>query len=307
MFHERIPGKQLSAWLFAAIVPVILQQIGGSWIWALCLGGLGIVIASVLWRKPREPGKTECAILLLYITILLGQLLAYTAQSWPVGNSDPAVPLILMALAVWSSQRGLSASARVGAVLYWAVLGLYFVVCISGVKNVKFEWLRPEMTGVSAIIPILFMLPGASSILLGKKGSPGIKGVLIVVFATMGAAVTAGILSPAMASKLPNSFYEMGRSQDLLGVARRFEALICAGTTVGWFSLISLLLTLCGTYAEKISSGKGKAGVLLAAIAAAGSKLCGLHITDEYLLLTGTVFWVVIPLLTQGLGREKKS
>ena len=66
-------------------------------------------------------------------------------------------------------------------------------------------------------------------------------------------------------------------------------------------------LTLCGSYAQKVFPGRGRAGVWAAAGAAAVWKLCGLHINPIYLLLAGTVFWVVVPLLAQGLGKIKKS
>jgi hypothetical protein len=307
LFREKIPAQQLSAWLFAALVPVALQILGGGWIWALCIGGFAMALAYIQWRKPREPGKLESAILLLYVTILTGQLLHHTAGSWPVGNSDPAVPLILLVLATWSAQKGPSAAARVGAVLFWAVLGLYAVVLVAGVKDIKMEWLIPELDATSPLALVLFLLPCACLALLREKGTPGKKGVFTVAFVVSGMIITSGVLSPGVAVDLPNAFYEMGRSLDLLGVARRFEALICAGATVGWFALLTVLLSLCGIYTEKIFSGKGREGVVLPAIGAALWKLCGLHIMPWYLLLAGAIFWVIIPFLAQGLGKEKKS
>lgn len=307
MYREKLSGRQLSAWLFAAIVPVGLQILDGGWVWTLCFGSLGLVLAWLQWRRPRKPGKTESVILILYVTILMGQLLHYTAQSWPVGNSDPAVPLILLALAAWSAQKGPAAAARVGAVLFWVVLGIYLVVFVAGVKEVKMEWLIPEADMVSPLALELFLLPCAATALLHERATPGKKVALTVAFLVAGTLIAVGVLSPTMTAELPNAFYEMSRSLDLLGVAQRFEAMICAGATVGWFAVLSMLLTLCGTYTKKIFSEQGRVGVWLAAVGAAGWKLCGLHIMPLYLLLAGAVFWVIIPLLAQGLGKEKKS
>lgn len=307
MNHEGVSGGQLSAWMFAALVPVGLQSLGGNWILGMVLAGAGMTLAYLLWKRPRKPGRIECALLILYIVILMGQLLSDTAFSWPVGNSDPAVPLILLALAAWSAQKGMSASARVGAVLFWVVLVLYIAMIVAGIRNVKLKWLVPEMTDVISMTPVIFLLPCAGVALLKEKTTPGKKGLLTVAVLTVGLAVTAGVLSPAVAAGMSNAFYEMCRSLELVGAARRFEALICAGGTAGWFALNSILLALCGEYLEKIFGKKGRWGVWAVAVGAGAWRLCGLHIEPIYLVIAGTVFWVVIPVWTQGLDKEKKS
>ena len=308
MFREKISAPQLGAWLFAAMVPVGLQLLGSTpWIWVAGSGLFSLLLASSLWRSPREVSRLESGLLFIYVSVLMGQLLHETAQSWPVGNSDPAVPLILLGLAAWSAQKGPGAAARVGAVLFWVVLGLYLAVFAAGVKDVKLSWLKPDLYEPDWLGLTVFLLPWAGSGLLKTRGTPGRHGWLTVAFVLAGTLITAGVLSPAMAVGSANAFYDMSRSLDLLGVARRFEALICAGATVGWFALLSIFLTLCGSYAQKVFPGRGRAGVWAAAGAAAGWKLCGLHINPIYLLLAGTVFWVVVPLLAQGLGKIKKS
>lgn len=305
--HEGVSGRQISAWLFAAMVPVGLQSLGGNWMLGLVLGGVGMVLAYVVWKRPRKPGRVESMLLIIYIMILIGQLLSDAALSWPLGNSDPAVPLILLALAAWSAQKGRSAASRMGSVLFWVVLVLYISVIVAGVRNVKLKWLRPEMTEVISLTPVIFLLPCAGLSLLKEKTSPGKKGFLTVVVLAAGLAVTAGVLSPAIADNLSNAFYVMCRSLELMGAARRFEALICAGGTVGWFALFSYLLMICGSNLETIFCGKGRWSVWAIAAGAATWRLCGLHIEPGYLLIAGTVFWVALPVLTQGLDKEKKS
>ena len=308
MFHEKIPDRQLGAWLFAAMVPVALQLLGGvSWAWVACLGGIGMGIAYAIWRCSQDWPKWQSIMLFIYVSVLMGTLLPSVAQSWPVGNSDPAVPLILLALAAWSAQKGPAAAARVGAVLFWVVLGLYLAVFAAGGKAVKLNWLMPAIAAPDAVEMTIFLLPWAGASLVRSPGVPGKHGWLTLAFIMIGTLITAGVLSPLMAEGTANAFYEMSRSLELLGVARRFEALICAGATVGWFSLMSLLLTLCGGYAERIFSGRGRAGVWSGAVAAALWRLCGLHIWPVFLPVTGAIFWGVIPLLTQGLGKIKKS
>ena len=308
MFREKIPARQLSAWLFAAMVPVALQLLGGaSWLWVGVCGLTSLAVTQMLWRAPEDRAKWESAILFIYVVILLGELLCVTAQSWPVGNSDPAVPLILLVLAAWSARKGPAAAARVGAVLFWVVLGLYLAVFVTGGKDIKLMWLKPSSTAPDALGLTVLLLPWAGTSLMRSPGAPGRHGWLTFGFVLMGTIITCGVLSPWIAERTTNAFYEMSRSLDLLGVARRFEALICAGATVGWFGTFSLLLTLCGGYTEKIFPGRSRGAVWIAAGAAVLWRLCGLHIEPIFLLIAGAIFWGLLPLLTQGLGKIKKS
>lgn len=308
MFRERIPARQLSAWLFAGMTPVLIHLLcGGSWLWIGIAGAVSVALTLLVWSSGREPAKWQCPFLFIYIVLLLGQLLFRTAESWPVGDNDPWVSLILLAIAAWSAQKGPSAAARVGAVLFWAVLILYLTVFGAGAKDVELSWLRPEWQMPDELGLVLYLVPTASVCLLDGETKRGARILLPAVFTLAAALITVGVMSPGIAAETPNAFYEMTRSINLLGVARRFEALISAGMTVGWFALMSLLLTICGVLAQKIFPGRGRAAVWLAAGTAAAIKLCGMHISAFVLLIVGTVFWVAIPVLTQGLGKRKKS
>lgn len=307
MFREKIPSRQLTAWLFAGIAPVSIQLLSsGSWIWVAAAGAVSVVLTLCLWQTPWEPRKWQSTILYVYIVLLLSQLLPYAAQSWPTGNAT-AVPLILLALAAWSAQKGVSAAARVGAVLFWAVLIVYLGVFGAGAKDVRWQWLQPRLDIPNPVGFTVLLIPAASTCLLAPDRKNGPRLLLPAVFALAAAIITSGVLSPEVAGNTPNAFYEMTRSINLLGIARRFEALISAGMTVGWFALLSLSLSICGSLAQKIFESKGRLGVWAGALAAAAMALCGLHISGWILFAGGAVFWVAIPLLTQGLEKRKKS
>jgi MFS family permease len=165
---------------------------------------------------------------------------------------------------------------------------------------------------VAAILSValgfaVFGLPVTSVCLLSQGEKAGARSVLPALFATVASIITAGVLSPGIAAATPNAFYETCRSLNLFGVARRFEPLISAGMTVGWFVLISLLLSCCGALTHKLFPGRGRYGVWIAAVFAAIVKLCGLHIWPWLPVFLGGLFWVGFPLLAQGLEREKKS
>ena len=100
-------------------------------------------------------------------------------------------------------------------------------------------------------------------------------------------------------------FYEMVRSIDLLGTVKHFEALICATATLGWFGLLSFVLSVCGAVGEMLH-GNGRVFTVCGAIGVAVGMLCKIHIPQVILLASGAVFWVFLPILTQGIDARKK-
>ena len=307
MFHEKIPAQQLSAWAFAATMPVVIQLMAGcGWLWAAGAGTIIIILTTLLWRFGWNPGKWQCTILYVYTVLLLSQLLPHAAYSWPTGDPT-AVPLILLGLAAWSAQKGVSPAARTGAVLFGVVLILYLVVFGAGVPDVQWKWLYPKWSTPDYLGLTVFLVPLAVASVLQPNGKSKTRLALLPVFVLLAALITAGIMSPDLAERTSNAFYEMSRCINLLGIARRLEPLISAGMTVGWFSLFSLLLTLCGKYSEKIAAANGDRGIWVAAIAGAGIWLWGLHIQKHILLICSAVFWVIFPFLTLGIGLQKKS
>lgn len=242
----------------------------------------------------------------LLLATILGTICQSAVQSWPRGGHS-AVGIILLVLALWSAWKGPSAAARVGCVLFWFILLLYLVLLGAGVKDVQIKWLIPTKGDVNSFGCILLLTPAAAAIHLSKKGVIKPRLLLITVFCTVASAVTAGVLSPRVANGTDKAFYEMTRSLNLLGQARRFEAVLSAAMTAGWFSMISLYLTLCGNLSEIVIPGKGKGGIAAAAITASVILLCDLHIPGVILLILSTVFWVLLPLVTQVMGMEKKS
>lgn len=308
MFHKKIPARQLSAWLFAAITPVLIKlSAGTSW---LVLGITAIVCSLAAWCvwkwgsqiRNRWVSLLQC----VFIIILIGNLVSESAGSWP-GDNYPAVPLILLALAAWSAQKGPSAAARVGTVLFWFVIIMYLVVFGAGVKDIQPKWLTPQWAGPDWNSVVLLLTPAVAAVLLKQDEKWGPRLLLPAAFLLGAAIIVAGVLSPDVAEKTENTFYEMSRSLNLLGVAKRFEAVISAGMTVGWFALLTLYLTICGRFLENAKKDMEKSGVWIGAVGAAAWMLFGMHISGEILAIIAAVFWVGIPILTQGIGAIKKS
>ena len=303
---ERIPARQLAAWLFVATLPPLIQLTSGdSWLWLLVLGG-GCLVLNWIRGRLMLP-KWEYIPGVVLTVIVLGEFAARSAGSWPVGNSDPAVPLILLVLAAWSASKGAQAAVRAGAVLSLFVVLMYAFYFAAGLEQVRWEWLKPTGQMVEPLGLLVLLIPSATSIFPIKGTGGNGKRILGLCIAVGAVLLTQGVLSPKVATLLENPFYEMSRSLELLGVAQRFEALTCVTATVGWFALMTLLMSVNGKLIERIRPGWGCLGVWTSAIGAAGWYLCGLHISGWILTEIWAVFWVGFPLLTQGIGKIKKS
>lgn len=304
MFRNTVPSRQLATWLSVALAPVLLQLCAGiGWAAALLTSVVCGVAVFTVWKWGGVATHPAIACLqYLYIIVLLWNLLPNTAMSWP-GDNYPAVPLILLALAAWSVNKGADAAARVGCVLFWIVLIIYLAVIVSGVGSIKAAWLIPKPPKVHWKAATLLLIPGAAVVLNQSEQSRTPRLFLSGMVFVAGSVITAGILSPHYAAALPDPFYTAVRSLNVLGVARGFEAVLSACMTAGWFSLLSVLLSVAAAQLQQW----GRGGVWLATGLSALGMLCKMYISWEIMALLASVFWVIIPLTTQGLVREKKS
>lgn len=308
MYSDGLRTQQLSAWLASALIPVLLQLSGGiGWPSALLVVSVCSAATAAVWKWGRMPTNPVLgAIQSVYIVVLISQLLPRAAAGWP-GDNYPAVPLILLALAAWSAQRGASAAARVGCVLFWFVLLIYLAVICAGINKVKIDWLRPTAVNISWSTLTMLLIP-STALNLRRESNEGLSRFLLPgVFLLAGTAITAGVLSAQQAQRFFDPFYTVSQCLDLFGVAQRFEAVLSAGMTAGWFCLLTYLLAQCAVCAEKIKRGWGRIAVYVCATGAAGLMLCNMHISWWIQTILASVFWVVIPILTQGLVERKKS
>lgn len=306
MFSEKIPSKQLGSWLFATLTPILIQFLSSTpWYWIVLFGVTSWVVTAMVVRFDTPPKWLRVA-QAVFLIILLGELLGCSADSWQTGNRYPAVPLLILGLATWSAQKGVEAAARVGCVLFWAVLLLYGVVLTAGVGEIEYNWFvfteaPPNWQGI-----LLLLTPVIAVTLQKKEKTPG-KMILTVAFVLLASIVTAGVLSPMNATQTENAFYYMSRGLKLADVLSRFEAFLSAAMTAGWFGLCSLYLSVIASHAETIFQGCGRGVIIIAAIVTAGWMLCGLHISAVVLTIIASVFWVVLPILAQGIVKRKKS
>lgn len=307
MFRNELPNRQLTAWLAASLIPTLLQlSAGTNWVIAIVTAvicGAAVYAVSKWGRMPMQPLLLWAQY--LYIVVLLCTLLPQAAYSWP-GDNYPAVPLILLALAAWSAHKGSRTAACVGCVLFWVVLGIYLFVLALGTGNLRAEWLRPMHLVPSWQAITFLLLPCGAVLTVGNRNKWKCRLLLPAGVWVMATIVAAGVLSPERLNALPDPLYTAVRSMELPGTVQRFEVLLSAGMTVGWFSLLALLLAMSAAVFEGIKQTYGKKALLSCAALSAVGMLCNVHISWWILAILATVFWAVIPILTQGLVRLKK-
>ena len=305
MWKNNLSQSQLTAWLVGALVPTVIQlAAGASWLSVLLTASVCLILAAMCWQWGEAPkGKFLCLVqwgLLVSVLATVGQQIP---QAWPKGGHK-AVSLILLALALWAARKGTGACACVGCVLFWFTVPLYLLLMGTGVPRIKPQWLRPGGETVSALGAVLLLTPAAASIHLYNRKRPQPRLLLIPVLCTLAASVVSGVLSPAAAAVEAAPFYEMIRS---LSSANRFEAVLSAAVTVGWFSFLVLGLSLCGQWAEHFRPGWGKRGMTAAAFLAALGVVLSWSVPGPALLLPAAILWVFVPLVTPVFSKIKKS
>lgn len=308
MYSKIVPSKQLIPWMVAALIPVTLQLgAGDGWVTALLVAGVsGLIVAWVWHRGLIDRNSILATAQFIVIVLVLAQFLRGTAQAWP-GDNYPAVPLILLAICVWTCRKGASVAARVGCVLFWVVLILYLLVMLTGVGGVKLSWLAPRVSSTPWAACVLLLLPSSAIELCDNTKRGGVALLVPNLFYIVGSGIVAGALSPDVVQRLVDPYYTMGQSTEVFGIRLCMDAIISAGMTVGWYALICLLLSAAAAWAEVVHPQMGKIGMYLAAVVSVGGVLCNLHISFWILVILATVFWVILPILTQGLVQEKKS
>ena len=308
MNSEKISSTALTAWIFAAIVPTTIQLTSGT-PWTAMLPAVIICLFCVglRWKwGTNPPGKAYALISILLLVLLLGVLLQNTADCWPQSKRK-TIPLILLALALWSARKGTKAAASVGCLLFWFLLIMYLILLGAGVPSVQAKWLRPELGDISALGCILLLTPAVAAVHLPEKQSMKPRLILCGIVCIAATVVTSGVLSLPVAQTQPYPFYQMTRHLTLFGKARRFEAVLSAGTAVGWFALLSLYLTSMQAMGEQIAEGWGKKSAILGAITSAVYLLTGWKLPPIIMLISAALFWVLLPLGYTGISKIKKS
>lgn len=292
-------GRQNQTWLLTAMAAPLAQTASGaSWLTTALVGAVCLPVCWGLeWLAEKSrPGKWLCAVQWFWLSLILGEVLQWLKLCWPDSPSALAAPLVLLLLAAWTAGKGKEQASRAGSVLFWFLTLLLGAVLLSGVKEIRLDNLRPVWKMQGAHLITVFLIPAMGTSLTGSRRSWRPKAGILMLGILL-STVTSGVLSLKAAAEAPSAFYELSRSLRLLGIAERFESLVAAGMTLGYFALLSYLLSAGAAAAEVLRAGKGAWGSWSAAVLSGLFFISGFRL-DSAILALGTVLtWVVLPVL----------
>ena len=257
------------AWVLAALSAPLCHLAGIT-------GWAEVAVAGVLctWLSVERFRQTDeitvcpkwfAASACICLVLVTGVCLDLAGSTWPTGDTTSIVPIVLLLLAVWSAWEGAEKASRTGSVLMWLLLLLFAAVVAGGIGNVKLS--RIELSGrlSNGLVFLVFLLPGVAKQLPIAKGQSKLLWIL-PGFSALIAFLVKGTLSEPVAGAMVNPFYEFGKSLSLFGVVERYESLVSVALTIGYFCLLSMLLSSAYHLSESIYEGKGRQGVILTAL-----------------------------------------
>ena len=258
--RDRISARQLGGLaLTASGLPVFRLCCRVSWPWVLLGGGASALLLSgltLLQKRRPFPGGPVLRWILIPV-LLSGAAAAAWACSFafPETAAHPLAVLLLLGLAAAAARIGPAAVGRCAGVLLWVTGMLYGIVLIFSLPQLRPEHLSPSGNPKDALRVFgAQLLPGAALCLHAdlKEGKTAPLWSWWAAFAAALAAsvITGGILSPPLARDA-EAFRTLACGVSVLGVIRRFEALVNAALLMSGFCLCALLLSAAAALSNR--------------------------------------------------------
>lgn len=308
MFHEKVDPAPLWAWTLAgASAPIAILAARGPWLSCICLAAVCGLLCWSVQTLAGEPlrSRAGCVVQFVFLPVFACEMARLSLRLWE-GGEVPYTAFVLLALAAAGAWNGAKRASHIGGVLFWFLALLYAVALGSGVKNIHFDFLRPDFDLPDARLPAVLLLPAATALLpVGGKRWSVRSGVALAVLTAAVGLLVAGTLSGGIAAQIGDPFYEYSKSLSLFGVAERFEALVSVALTMGMYAVLSILLSMAGLFADTVRPGLGRWGVVLCALAA-GALLLLPAVPGAALSAGSILLWGVFP-LARSLWQRKKG
>lgn len=301
---KEITSAQLTVWIITALAGPLVFFSDGNWVATLIAS---CVIGSISWISVRYGrhwnGPVYAFVQVLWIALILSQIAAFSADCWPTGKQTfPVIPLTMLVLAVLSAIKGDRNTANGISVLFWVVCVLLGIVILFGIGDIRLNNLKPKVQTPESIMLLVLILPAVAGFLNKERCSA----IPFIAVATMAVGISlwiAGTLSPQIAEKLLWPFYDAAKSVQLLDIAKRFEALVSVGVTVGNYALYSMLFCAVETIYKPYGHERGM--VVATGVLAAALMLLEFSINPVISLIISGILWLFFPLL--GLLKPKKK
>lgn len=314
---DTISPRQAALFAFASSsAPVITVCAGASWVWTLLISAAAALIAwrlFALWKRAGADlpslvlaicGKTLGAVLLVlaaaFAALVLMRFAAWTDSAFPETATKPFVPLVLLAITVWSAWKGSAACVRAVAVVSLMLLALYAAIFLFALPDAQPARLLSQNAVFSpslsvALLPlslVWFAAPGQ-----GRSARLTVLAVSLLP-----------LLTSAVCAMIPGSggsFYVMAETVNVLSVGSRIEPLVSAALTAGWFAAMCMPILAAGRISEALF-GKSLPGVLACASFAVPGTLLGFPDAGEIMAIGASIFCVIFPLGILQIAVRKK-
>lgn len=260
MGSDKLSGRQLSAAVLVGGLSHAAALCGGmDWRWALAAIPFSLLLSWLLLRKAqRGPlfsgtgGGFLMAAYSCWAVVLLSRVMERAAERLERtngGQGDAFWFLLLFAIPLFRMAWGKSAPFFRAVEIFWlALVALLAAVALFAIPRIQWRWLIGPMgdwrqSAVSltlALSPVLFVLPYIYKVegafrLRWQAALGGLTALL--------AAVTAGVLSPAVAGQVEAPFFV---ASGVLGESVRGEGLISALWLLPDLALAGLLTRVWG-------------------------------------------------------------
>ncbi len=310
MSHKKVQARALWAWAVAGFTAPAAQVLGSiSWPLVLGIGLLAgilwIVVSKVTaegWHGPKLVYALEYIILILALTLWA----SLSGKCWTTTTADRTIPVVLLVLSACAAEGGVRAGSRCGRTLFWAMVAMFLLLGAFSLPDVQYRWLTPNDNIDVGTTLWVFLLPMVTLLLPREDGARLWPWAAVLAGTGVSIALLSpGVLSPQVSAVKDGAFFAMVRGISILGVAERFEAVVAAAMTLGWFCCLSLLLTAAGHMAGQIHPGWERRGVWIGAFLAGFGQCFGEIPMVWAAPYVAIVAWIVVPLL--GCGKKSKK
>ncbi len=307
--NREIGKKAKALWLLAAMsAPVAQCSAMCNWRYVLMVGGLAVLvqIAASGWIRPF--GKILTAGYLFTMILLLGETVKLAVMNWPGGNVW-YLAFVMLAVAALGARRGVATNCRSGTVIFWITVVIAGIIAVTGVKDIHIKWLMQNGTASNGLLLAVLLLPTMAEIIPEQEKMNGLLVTgIAAIYALVIALLVDGTLSPQVVAMEENPLYVYSKSLSLFGVAKRFEAIVAIGLTLGYYALSTLLLTMAVRLVKgnKDRGARAERAVIVTAMAGA-MLMIGIKGLQESLVWGITaVFGGIIPICIKTIQFEKK-
>ncbi len=279
-------ARRHSLWATAAVIAPLAHAASlTEWLPAILMAAVALLIG----KWVRLGTGWLLTVQRLWSSVIIATVMHWSSAYWPDLPIARISPLLLLALAVWTVSVPGKAS-RIGCVLLWPLIFLLGAVLLSGTSEINLEYLLPTGKEAEPLLFTVLLIPA-----LGKENKVS-KNLKLGVAAVVVSVITVGVLSPAVAGRSQSGIYEMSRSLSFLGMAERFESIVAAAMTMGFYGVITYLMETGRQPKEKVWAY---------AIPASALYLFKIQFSAWILALGSLLAWVVLPLLAKKNNLKK--